>query len=205
VAHECPAGSMHITADRIILEIVDDLGRPQPAGSAGEIVVTHLDTSEMPFIRYRTGDVGVLAGHDCSCGRKLPVLARVDGRKSDFIVAPDGRTMHGLSLIYIIREIPGVESFRITQKRLTYFVVEIVRNSQYDPASERRIPEGFARRLRAPVAVDIRYTESIPPLANGKTRHVVSEISPPSGVAWQDRDAESCRNRVEDYRHYQAM
>ncbi len=185
VAHECPAGGMHLTADRLIVEIVDNKGRLQPAGQPGEIVVTHLDTPEMPFIRYRTGDVGALAARGCICGRTLPLLERVDGRKTDFIVAPDGRMMHGLSLIYVIREIQGIEAFRITQKRLTYFEVEIVRNQEYDASSERCIREAFSRRLQAPVAVQVRYSDSIVPTASGKTRHVVSEISPPPGVAWQ--------------------
>src|SRR5262249_59134440 len=48
VAHECPAGGMHITADRMIVEIVDDRGRLQPPGHSGEIVVTNLDTPQMP-------------------------------------------------------------------------------------------------------------------------------------------------------------
>ncbi len=184
VAHECPAGGMHITADRLIVEIVDEQGRPQPVGHPGEIVVTNLDTPEMPFIRYRTGDVGALAAHSCACGRTLPLLERVDGRKTDFIVAPDGRVMHGLSLIYVIREIVGIEAFRITQKRLTCFEIEIVRNQQYDPNSERRIREAFSQRLRAPIAVQVHYSDSIAPTASGKTRHVISEISPPPGVAW---------------------
>jgi phenylacetate-CoA ligase len=184
VAHECPAGGMHITADRLIVEIVDDQGRPQPVGHTGEIVVTNLDTPEMPFIRYRTGDVGALANYSCSCGRTLPLLSRVEGRKTDFIVAPDGRLMHGLSLIYVIRELSGIEAFRITQKRLTSFEVEIVRNSQYNPNSEGRIREGFSQRLRAPVVVQVRYSDSIPSTASGKTRQVISELSPPPGVTW---------------------
>jgi len=184
VAHECPAGGMHITADRLIVEIVGDDGHPLPPGQSGEIVVTNLDTPEMPFIRYRTGDVGALSVHSCSCGRTLPLLERVDGRKTDFVVAPDGRVMHGLSLIYVVREIPGIVSFRITQKRLTAFEVEIVRNQQYDPAGERLICEGFTRRLRAPVSVNIVYRDSIAPTASGKTRHVISEVGPPPGVSW---------------------
>jgi phenylacetate-CoA ligase len=184
VAHECPAGGMHTTADRLIVEIVDEQGRSQPVGHPGEIVVTNLDTQEMPFIRYRTGDVGALAAGSCPCGRTLPLLERVDGRKTDFIVAPDGRVMHGLSLIYVVREIAGIEAFRITQKRLTSFEVEIVRNQQYDPNSEDRISKAFSQRLRAPVAVQVRYSNSIAPTASGKARHVISEISPPPGVAW---------------------
>jgi phenylacetate-CoA ligase len=196
VAHECPAGGMHITADRLIVEIVDDQGRVLPAGHSGEIVVTNLDTPEMPFIRYRTGDVGALATGSCTCGRSLPLLERVDGRKTDFVVAPDGRIMHGLSLIYVMREIAGVEAFRITQKRSTFFEVEIVRNSQYDENNEGRIREAFSRRLRAPVAVQVHYSSSITPTASGKTRHVISEICPPPGVAWPapPEPAESAHN-----------
>ena len=42
IAHQCPQGGMHITAEDIIVEIVDQQGNPVPDGSAGEIVVTHL-------------------------------------------------------------------------------------------------------------------------------------------------------------------
>jgi phenylacetate-CoA ligase len=183
VAHECPAGGMHITADRMVVEVVDDQGQPAPLGQSGEIVVTHLDTPEMPFIRYRTGDIGALASRLCSCGRTLPLLERVEGRKTDFIVAPDGRVLHGLSLIYVIREIEGIEHFRITQKRLTEFEVEIVRNQNYDSNCESRIREGFSRRLRAQVSVRVSYPTAIAATSSGKSRHVVSAISPPQS-AW---------------------
>ena len=74
IAHECPTGGMHITAEDIVVEIVDGEGRPQPAGMAGEIVVTHLATRDFPFVRYRTGDIGVLDAGRCACGRGLPML-----------------------------------------------------------------------------------------------------------------------------------
>jgi phenylacetate-CoA ligase len=54
------AGNMHITAEDIIVEIIDENGNIQPAGVAGEIVTTHLATADYPFIRYRTGDIGTL-------------------------------------------------------------------------------------------------------------------------------------------------
>jgi phenylacetate-CoA ligase len=184
VAHECPAGGMHITADRIVVEIVDDRGRRLPAGHSGEIVVTHLDTPEMPFIRYRTGDVGALANEPCVCGRTLPLLERIEGRTTDFVIAPDGRVMHGLSLIYVVREIPGIEAFRITQKQLSDFEVEIVRTQGYDTKSENRIREGFSQRLRASVSVRVHYSDSISPTASGKTRHIISEVNPPAGIGW---------------------
>ena len=62
-----------------MVEIVDTAGKVVPAGESGEIVVTHLFTSEFPFVRYRTGDVGTLSDRPCACGRGLPVLASVEG------------------------------------------------------------------------------------------------------------------------------
>ncbi len=41
IAHQCPEGSMHITAEDIIVEIVDAQGEPVPVGESGEIVVIH--------------------------------------------------------------------------------------------------------------------------------------------------------------------
>jgi len=189
IAHECPAGGMHITADRILVEIVDEHGQPVPPGQSGEIVVTHLDTPEMPFVRYRTGDIGTLATRPCPCGRSLPLLEKVEGRRTDFIVAPDGRVMHGLSLIYVLREIEGIEQFRITQKDLHSFALEIVRNGCYCPASEERIRRGFTTVLRAPVSLDIRYSAEIPATASGKYRYVVSEVAaPPTECSGDQRD-----------------
>ena len=69
IAHACPAGSLHITAEDMVVEIVDPAGNVLPAGESGEIVVTHLFTSEFPFVRYRTGDVGTLSDQPCTCGR----------------------------------------------------------------------------------------------------------------------------------------
>lgn len=182
IAHECPAGGMHITADRIIVEIVDEHGRPLPPGQSGEIVVTHLDTPEMPFIRYRTGDVGALSAAACPCGRTLPLLERVEGRKTDFVLAPDGRTLHGLSLIYVLRELNGIEQFRITQKALDRFEVEIVAAPGYDRSSETRIREGFSQRLRHPVTVNVTYPAVIAPSASGKFRYVISEVISADGL-----------------------
>ncbi|WGG48171.1 phenylacetate--CoA ligase family protein [Rugamonas sp. DEMB1] len=69
IAHQCPEGGMHLTAEDIIVEIIAPDGRPLPAGQSGEIVVTHLASGDYPFIRYRTGDVGTLSDQPCACGR----------------------------------------------------------------------------------------------------------------------------------------
>ena len=174
IAHECPAGSMHLSAEDIIVEVIDSEGRPLPEGQSGEIVVTHLATGDFPFVRYRTGDVGVLDGDTCACGRGLPRLRELQGRTTDFVVAADGTVMHGLSLIYVIRDLAGIKSFKVTQETRQLTRVEIVPESGFDPAAIDTVVAGFKRRLGVGVDVLVRLVEAIEPEQSGKYRYVVS-------------------------------
>lgn len=176
VCHECPQGGMHIMADATIVEILDSEGQPAPEGEPGEIVVTDLYSREVPFLRYATGDIGALSSRKCSCGRSLPLLENIEGRTTDFILAPDGTILHALSVIYILREIEGIEQFKIRQKEVDRFHVELVRNRNFKTESESRIREGLQQRLRAPVQVTIEYVPTLPPERSGKFRHVISEL-----------------------------
>lgn len=176
IAHACPQGRLHITAEDIIVEVVDRQGRPLPAGEAGEIVVTHLATRDFPFIRYRTGDVGVLGGEPCPCGRGLPVLAEIQGRATDFVVARDGTIMHGLALIYVVRDVPGIERFKILQEGLEHTRVLLVPGPDFDEGCLEGIRSGIAARLGEGVRVDLERVAEIPAEASGKFRYVVSRV-----------------------------
>ena len=176
IAHECPSGGMHITAEDIIVEIVDEQGRVQPAGVPGEIVVTHLATSDFPFIRYRTGDIGTLDLELCSCGRGLPLLKEIQGRSTDFVVAADGTVMHGLALIYILRDLPAVGAFKIIQESLSRMRVQVVAASGYGIGDEKKIREGLQARLGTEVEIQIEIVAEIPPEKSGKHRYVVSQV-----------------------------
>ncbi|MDP3652872.1 MAG: phenylacetate--CoA ligase family protein [Rhodoferax sp.] len=176
IAHQCPQGSLHISAEDIIVETVRPNGQSTQAGEAGEIVVTHMATADFPFVRYRTGDRGVLDPAHCACGRGLPVLREVQGRATDFVVAQDGTVMHGLALIYAVRDLPGVEGFRIEQLSLDQIVVQVVASSAFGPSAEARIVHDFKKRLGETVAVQVEKVGEIPAEPSGKYRYVSSRV-----------------------------
>mgnify|MGYP001102271293 CR=1 FL=1 len=176
VAHACPQGSLHVTSEDIIVEIVNPAGENLPAGESGEIVVTHLATRDFPFIRYRTGDIGALGDQVCVCGRGLPVLSRLEGRGTDFIVAQDGTVMHGLALIYVLRDIAAVDQFKIVQESLDRTRVLVKSQPPIGDAVVDAIAAQFKRRLGAGVTVDIERVEDIPRERSGKFRYVVSAV-----------------------------
>ncbi len=177
IAHECPQGSLHITAEDVIVELVDAAGAPVAAGEPGEIVVTHLATGEFPFIRYRTGDVATLSDKRCGCGRGLPVLADVQGRTTDFVHAADGSVMHGLALIYILRDRSGIESFKVVQESRLRTRVFIVTAPGFDRGSAVDIAAQFRQRLGAAVDVGIEFVDAIAPEKSGKHRYIVSHVA----------------------------
>ncbi len=177
IAHQCPSGSMHLTAEDIVVEIVDEAGQPVPHGQSGEIVVTHLATRDFPFIRYRTGDVGVLDDTQCACGRGLPVLKSIEGRSTDFVIAADGTVMHGLALIYIVRDLSGVRSFKVIQESREMTRVLLVTDPTFDSSQIETIISGFKRRLGESVTIEVEQVDEIPAEKSGKYRYIVSKVS----------------------------
>lgn len=176
IAHQCPQGGMHLTAEDIIVEIVDKDGVPVPKGQAGEVIITHLATGEFPFIRYRTGDVAVLSTKTCSCGRGLPMLEEIQGRTTDFVVAADGTIIHGLAVVYPIRDIPGIASFKVVQETLQRVVVQIVPGDNCGSEVEKLISTGIKARLGQSVNVEVIRVTEILREKSGKYRYVQSQV-----------------------------
>ena len=80
-AISCAAhAGMHLRENDVIAEIVDDTGRPLPAGEWGELVVTTVGLEAMPLIRYRTGDYTRILPGPCPCGSAALRLDRVKRR-----------------------------------------------------------------------------------------------------------------------------
>jgi len=177
IAHECPEGGMHVTAEDVIVEIIDDGGCPLPPGVAGEIVVTHMASRGFPFIRYRTGDVGVMHDQPCACGRRLPTVREIQGRATDFVVGADGTVLHGLALIYVLRELQGISSFKIVQNSLQETEVFLVVGPDYAHSAEAHIRAGFKQRLGGSVEIVLTYVNHIAPEQSGKFRYVVSKVA----------------------------
>lgn len=178
IAHECPHGRLHITAEDILVEIVDAQGMPLPLGQSGEIVTTHLRNVGYPLLRYRTGDLGRIDPAPCPCGRGLPVLAAVEGRSTDFLLTKDGRKVHALALIYVLREMQGIREFQIVQTGIERIEVRIdphPSNAAEAQLIDKTILAGF-RKVLGNVDVTIQRQSPIPRPASGKFRYVISEV-----------------------------
>ncbi len=177
MAHECAAGGLHVLSFAVHIEILDEDGAPVPEGLPGEIVVTNLWSFGMPILRYRTGDRGALSPDPCPCGRPEPILRSLEGRITDTLVLPSGRRVHGLGLIYILRELPGVRQFRCHQRTPSDIEILVVPDAGLDVSTvERRVVERATRFLDGEAVVRASLVSEIPPLPSGKHRFVISDV-----------------------------
>jgi phenylacetate-CoA ligase len=182
IAHQCPQGALHLSAEHIVVELVDEQGRSVAPGQRGEIVTTHLATGDFPFIRYRTGDMATLATEPCPCGRGLPALQQVFGRTTDFVRTRDGNAMHALALIYEVRDKPGVRAFKLTQEADYSLDLQLVGGPELTPQVEAAIRAGILKRMGPDCDLAIRRVEDIPPEKSGKYRYVVSRAPSPGAA-----------------------
>ena len=91
VAAECPVcGCYHVNAESVLLEVVDDRGRPVAPGETGRAVLTSLHNFAMPLIRYDIGDRIVTMARGNRCKRGLPSIAEIVGRENELFVTRTG-------------------------------------------------------------------------------------------------------------------
>ncbi|MDL2291540.1 phenylacetate--CoA ligase [Bacteroides sp. OttesenSCG-928-F21] len=88
VAFECQEqNGMHFWEDCFFVEIINpDTLEPVPVGEIGELVLTTLDRTMMPLIRYRTRDLTRILPGECPCGRTHVRIDRIKGRSDDMFI-----------------------------------------------------------------------------------------------------------------------
>jgi len=111
VAFECKEqNGMHLWEDNYIVEIVDpDTLLPVPDGEVGEMVLTTLDRTMMPILRYRTRDLTRIIPGPCKCGRTHRRIDRIKGRTDDMFIIK-GVNVFPMQVEKILVQFPGLGS-----------------------------------------------------------------------------------------------
>ncbi|MFS8071451.1 MAG: capsular biosynthesis protein, partial [Byssovorax sp.] len=118
IAYECEAHQgHHVVAEGYIVEILRD-GKPAAPGEIGEVVVTDLNNTCMPFVRYRIGDLAEAMDPDlaCSCGRGAARIGAIQGRVQSIIQGTDGRYLPGAFFDHYLKEYGyAIKRFQVIQ------------------------------------------------------------------------------------------
>ena len=174
----------HIDADSIVLQFVDKNGDEVATGERGEVVCTSLFNYTMPFIRYAVGDVGIATNEECACGRTLPLMKVVEGRKDSFILLSDGQVVSPLGFdaaMCMFTFHNNIHQYRIIQRKIDRFEIIIKMNS--DDIDEGTVEKELLNHLERTLKIsadkatfDVKFAEEIPLDKTGKLRKIVSEL-----------------------------
>lgn len=180
--YECPQGNWHISSELTFIEFLDQNGKPVSPGNKGEIFLTHLRNDYMPLIRYRVGDIGSPLAGTCDCGRNLPLMEVAVAKESDVIQLTNGESYMSGDLLYINKSVmqtypSGILQFRVTQKALDSFEIEVVPGTGQVEKAEQLFEQLLKKQLGKKVQIHFKRVPSIEREPSGKLRYFISEIN----------------------------
>jgi phenylacetate-CoA ligase len=176
VGQQCEQGSYHQNAEFGILQIDRSRGKPAANGQKGELIQTSLTNLSMPFIRYATEDMGWAVDEACPCGRGLPLMGPVEGRKDDVIVTADGRIMPRAGLDQIHEFVDNLERCQLMQEKLGEVVVRVLPRPGFGSTDASELIHQLEKRLGKSTQVRIEIVDRLNLTTSGKERFIVSRV-----------------------------
>lgn len=179
IAVPCRLGVLHLNADWVLLEPVDEHGHAVPAGVCGATTwLTNLANHVQPLIRYDIGDRVTLHAQPCACGSPLPAID-VLGRTDDMLCLHDARghrvLLPPLALVSVLEE-AGVLDFQLVQTGERRLSLDI--GACHADAEARRatlaLREHLVRQGLAGVRLDLRRGTARHAGRSGKRQRVVA-------------------------------
>jgi phenylacetate-CoA ligase len=175
IALQCEQGSYHVQSENLLVEIVDERGAACAPGEIGRVLITTLHNLAMPLVRYEIGDYARWAP-DCPCGRGLPVIAQIMGRRRNMLRLPDG-TQHWPSFpesVWV--DIAPIRQLQVVQKALDAIVLRVRAERALTAEEASRLIDTFRSILCFPHRITIEPVSSIARSPNLKYEDFVSEL-----------------------------
>ncbi len=170
---ECEHGSMHVSPDASVLEVLDDNMQPVQPGEEGAVYCTGLLNYDQPLIRYKIGDQLILSDKTCTCGRAMPLVLEIAGRVEDTIVGKDGREMVRFHSIF--NGLHAIKKSQVVQMNADDIIVKVVTDNRIDKQGIETIQQRIISQL-GNMNVFVEEVDDIPLTSNGKFKAVVSHL-----------------------------
>jgi putative adenylate-forming enzyme len=184
MAYDCGKGGLHINADWVIFEPVDEEFQPVPPGQPShKVLITNLANRVQPFIRYEMGDSVTVNPEPCACGSPLPSIT-VEGRNDDILRFTNlaGRTVPimPMALWSVIKDTPGAYRFQAIQTapqqlKLRLQAKVVSQESELWKLVRERIQNYFEGHGLSNVQLILAQEPPTPNPISGKFRHVWAE------------------------------
>lgn len=175
IAQQCPElGSYHVNSEHVYLEIVDENNQPCELYQPGRVLLTSLLNFASPLIRYEVGDYAMWG--KCDCGRTLPVIKQILGRKRNRLRYPNGESCFPYLGEREERKkiVSTVRKFQYIQHTLDEIECKLVLDAPLTSLQEAQYKEFVQKSLGYPFNVFMTYVEDIPCGPTGKFEEFIS-------------------------------
>jgi phenylacetate-CoA ligase len=174
---ECPgSGLYHLCAEHLIVEVVDEAGKPCGEGETGRVLLTDFTNFATPLVRYEIGDYAEV-GPPCPCGRGMPTLRRIVGRERNLVVMPDGTRHWPIIGTINFRDVAPVQQFQFVQMDRENIEARLVVSASLNAETESKITEMIHKVLKHPFNLKyVYYPDRIPRSAGGKFEEFVCRV-----------------------------
>jgi phenylacetate-CoA ligase len=177
IALQCPvSGLYHIQSENLIVEVLDETGRSCKPGEIGRIVITDLHNFATPLIRYEIRDYAEV-GPACPCGRGLPTLTRIMGRRRNMVAFPDGRKHWPLIGAHHYRKIADIRQYQAIQHALDDVEIRLVVEQALTAAQESQLTALVHSAIGYPFPLRFSYFDKeLPKTQGGKFEEFISLV-----------------------------
>jgi len=177
LALQCPSAEhYHVQSESVLLEVLDEDGRPCAPGRVGRVVVTALHNYATPLVRYELGDYAEV-GAPCACGRGLPVLRRIVGRTRNMFVTAAGERFWPSFGSRSLGKVAPILQHQFVQKAHDLLEARLVTATPLGAEQEEELRKLILRELPAGVRVKFAYPARIERSAGGKFEDFKSEVA----------------------------
>ncbi len=121
------------------------------------------------------GDEVTLGPERCPCGRGLPLLIRVHGKRRTMFRLTGGRLKHSSGLVHAISLVGGHHQHQVVQKTLEHVIVRIVPTKAGSADHSQQLHRAVQEFFEAPIQIDLEIKERLEPPSRGKLQSMICE------------------------------
>jgi phenylacetate-CoA ligase len=147
IAWQCREGRYHVNFESTWVESC-----PDPEQRSKLLVLTSLNNSAMPLIRYSVQDRGHVGQNPCLCGRQSPFLFDISGRHAEILVLPDGRHLSPYVLSTAIESHPAIYRYQLVQPKDASLLVNYLARTDYP---DDRLQRELAKQILSAIGSDM--------------------------------------------------
>lgn len=154
------------------VEVLNDDGRETKIGSVGNIITTGFNNLGMPFIRYKTGDLGEISYRNGG----IVKFNKIHGRSQEYLIDNTGKKIYIVATIYgnKLKAFRRFKQWQIVQKKKGIAEILIIKKPEFSLIDEQEILASF--QYFKNMSFSIKYVHEIAKTKIGKSKFLLQLI-----------------------------